>query len=461
MTSIPLWVHPLLATASFLLTLVFVSSILRARRTPGSTLAWLFLILVLPYVGIPIYLLLSGRKFTGRRGSKAKIYRSRASVDSLESLNPTQRILHFSGFPEARANRAIELLPSGQEAFRKILESIGGARKSIHVTTFIFGNDAVGATVTKALVEKAAEGVEVRVLIDAVGAKLSGHPDFGSLKKNGGLVEYFMPILHLPFRGRTNLRNHRKLLLIDGKSAILGGMNLAQEYMGPTPDKTRWVDLALHLEGDCVRDLEEVFLHDWAYACHEEVRLPKFEASAPDERRLLAQVVASGPDVVGDSLYDILLNAIHGAKKSVRIVTPYFIPDESLTKALELVAKRGVEVHIVIPRKSNHPLADLARGTFVRQLESFGVQFGLHSRMIHAKAVLVDDSLGLLGSANFDMRSLLLNYELGVAIYSPQVCQEIGKWILERHRETTRWVSKPGFWRETGEGIGRVVGPLL
>lgn len=458
---IPWWAHQLLSTLVFLLTLVFVSSILRARRAAGSTLAWLFLICALPYVGIPFYLLLSGRKFKTLLKKKSKIYRSSAPQTFPENLSTTQRILWASGIPEAKLNHLIELLPTGVDAYNKIIQLIRGAQRSIHITTFIFGNDVVGNTVVEELVKKAAAGIDVRILVDSLGATLIRHPSFTRFIHAGGKIAYFMPMLHLPFQGRSNLRNHRKLMIVDEKFAVLGGMNLAQEYLGPTPDPNRWVDLGLQLEGDCVHDLEELFLQDWAYATHKNRSVTVIESPGAINGNFLAQVVASGPDVVGDPLYDVLLSAINESKTSVWIVTPYFIPDESLAKALELAAKRGVAIHVIIPLRSNHRLADLARGSFVRQLTSVGVHFGFFPKMIHAKALLVDRKLAILGSANFDMRSLLLNYEVGLAIYSEAALQAVEMWILQRQNETTFETPKSGYWRELVEGIGRVIGPIL
>ena len=457
----PLWVHHLLATISFLLTLLFVSSILRARRAAGSTVAWLIAICIIPYVGIPLYLIFSSRKFPSRLSRKSKIYKPSASNNALDDLPLIRKILRSSGVSDAKSNREMELLPTGVRAYDKLIELIQGAQTSIHVTTFIFGNDVVGKAVVEALTKKASAGVDVRVLVDSLGAALIRHPSFAKLKRAGGKIAYFMPVFHLPFRGRANLRNHRKLMVVDGKFALLGGMNLAQEYLGPTESLTRWVDLGLSVVGDCVTDLEDIFLQDWAYAIKDGRGSSLVSSSAPAGGKFLAQIVASGPDVLGDPLYDVLLSAINDAKSSIQIVTPYFIPDESLTKALELAVKRGVDIHVILPRRSNHYMADLARGSFIRELIAMGVEFDFFPRMIHAKAVLVDHTFAVLGSANFDMRSLLLNYELGIAIYSDEVSHSLAEWILKIRDETTQGIEKAGLWRELAEGVGRVLGPML
>jgi len=424
-------------------------------------MAWLLVICAIPYLGIPLYLFFSGRKFKYGLSGKAKIYSTAGRLEGSIELTSTQRILAASGVDGAKLNQSLELLPTGVTAYNRLIEIIHGAQTSIHITTFIFGNDPVGRAVVAALAERASAGIDVRVLVDSLGATLISHPSFAQFTSAGGKVAYFMPVLHLPFRGRTNLRNHRKLMVVDGTVAVLGGMNLAQEYMGPTEDANRWIDLGLQLKGACVGDLEKIFLQDWAYATHSPAPAIPVSVVASRTGEILAQVVASGPDVVGDPLYDLLFNAINEAKKSVWIVTPYFIPDESLMKALELAVKRGVAVHVIIPQASNHRMADLARGSFVRQLISVGVDFGFYPRMIHAKAFLVDGELAILGSANLDMRSLLLNYELGLVIYDSTTLRDVKEWIRQRHGETVQGLLKSGFWREIGEGIGRAIGPIL
>ncbi len=454
----PLWTHHLLAILSFVLTLMFVSSILRSRLPPGSTIAWLLMICLLPYLGITLYLIFSGRKFKTRLNQKVSLYA--ATKDKVRNQSPIQRILRSSGVPNAKSNQRIELLPTGVAAFDRLTKLIQSAQKSVHITTFIFGNDNVGKALVEELTKRATAGVDVRILLDSVGAAMVSHPSFASFKRAGGKTAYFMPILHLPFRGRTNLRNHRKLMVVDGKIAVLGGMNLAEEYLGPTDVSTRWVDLGATIEGDCVPDIEDIFLQDWAFATRSKDRAFSETSNSPRDQHV-AQVVASGPDVPNDPLYDVLLSAINEAKNQVRVVTPYFIPDESLTKALELASKRGVNVDILIPRKSNHRLADWARGSFIRQLDAAGVHFSYYPRMIHAKAIMVDRSLAILGSANFDMRSLLLNYELGLIIYSDDTLKAVEEWLLKRQIEASPLTIKAAYWTELVEGIGRVLGPLL
>lgn len=455
---------------SLILTLTFVSSILRSKRPAGNTMAWLLLILLVPYLGIPLYFMFGGRKILSRIQKKEIIYSGKlsqqVSQQVTEKMFGPEKILAASGVPGPRLNQSLELIENGNLAFLRYLSLIQNAKRSIFVTTFIFGNDPVGRELLGALAARAASGLDVRILVDSLAAVLLRHPSLLQFKKSGGKIAYFMPIFHIPFRGRTNLRNHRKLLVVDSQIALLGGMNLAQEYMGPTEDPRRWADVAVQVKGESVFDLQNIFFQDWNFACrNDEKQEPaNFALEIPTlstKSGLSAQVVASGPDVRGDPLYDVLLSSIHSAQKEIRIVTPYFIPDESLTKALELAAKRGVAVRVLMPRKSNHLLADIARGSFIRQLQSAGVGFDFYSQMIHAKIVLIDQSMGLLGSANFDMRSLLLNYEVGILVYDQKSLAKVHDWVEGCLAKTTHSFSPETFARQLLEGIGRVIGPFI
>jgi cardiolipin synthase len=458
---IPIWLHYFLSTASFVLTLVFVSFVIRARKPAGSTLAWLFLIFLIPYLGIPLYLFLSNKKFSSRLKRKPQIYRPRLEREQEDHLPGVRKLLAAAGVADPCGNTSIELIETGELAYQKLLTHIQNAQKSISITTFIFANDEVGRGIVSALSAKASAGVEVRVIVDSLGATLIRHPSFSALKKAGGQIAYFMPLLHLPFRSRTNLRNHRKLMVVDDQVAILGGMNLAKEYLGPAFDPLRWTDLAVEIRGDSVAELNNIFSKDWTYANRGRFNSIHPLTNSLPRTTLPAQVIASGPDVEGFPLYDVLLSSIFEAKKRVWIVSPYFIPDESLATALELACKRGIEVKILIPKKSNHLLADTARGSFVRQLETVGAEIHLYPTMIHAKAVLIDQTMALLGSANFDMRSLLLNYELGIIFYDPTTLKNTEKWMDCCLNKAHRGFIPNSFWRELVEGIGRIIGPII
>lgn len=451
---------------NFLLAVLFVSFILRSRRPPGNTLAWLFFVLLIPYVGIPFYILLSGRKSQTRFQKKKPLYEPKPG-ETTRWKGAVEKLLAGYGVPPSRPGQKAKLLATGEEAYSAITSLIASARERIHLTTFIFADDPVGGRLMGLLEKKAEEGVAVRVLLDSFGSVMVRHPSFKRLLEKGGQVVFFNPVFHLPWKGRTNLRNHRKFLIVDSRRAILGGMNIAREYMGPKPDPVRWIDLCLGMEGSCVLDIETVFAEDWKFASGETHGLKtrakpgKTKAGSQTLANCSIQVIASGPDVRSDTLYDILVSLIYQATRRIWIATPYFIPDEALTRALELAARRGVEVRILVPRNSNHFLADLARGTYLRQVLKAGCRVELAEKMLHAKAFLVDRDHALLGSANFDMRSLLLNYEIGVLVRPSAALAALERWFEGQFEVAGQSDFRVNYFRDLAESVGRVLGPLI
>jgi cardiolipin synthase len=271
-----------------------------------------------------------------------------------------------------------------------------------------------------------------------------------------------MPVIHIPFRGRANLRNHRKLVVVDNRRAIIGGMNLSGEYMGPTPDPKRWRDFSLLVTGEAALDLAALFRSDWKFATCEE--LGPAVALGPDVDTgppCPVQVVASGPDVAGDPLYESLLSLLFTAARRIWIVTPYFVPDDMLARAIELAARRGVDVCLIVPRRSNHLSPDLARTGFLRQIHNAGGRILLYEPgMLHAKAVIIDE-LAIIGSANMDMRSLFLNYELALFLYGQVEVDATAFWVHSLMDECQVELPSQHWSAELAENVVRLLSPLL
>ncbi len=440
----------------FVLVFIFLAHLLRQRKAPTSILAWFLFVLIAPYVGLPLYLAFGIRKFLP---AKALIFEDGAPLLST-LVDAVQKTLVASGSPLPCYNSEIQLLASGENAFRAISEMIESSRQSIYVETYIFSSDEIGHQVLKLLTAKAQEGIDVRILIDSVGAHLPGHPSFKDFKRAGGLVAFFMPLLHRPFRGAFNLRNHRKQMIIDGEIALVGGMNLAEEYMGPTPDPSRWTDIAVKVKGQIVGQFEKVFFADWNYASAKQGQRSKGKTFT-NESDHLSQLIVSGPDVATDPIYEVLLTAIYGARDRIWLATPYFVPDEALAKAIELACRRGVDVRLVLPRKSNHFLADLGRNTYVQQIQRSGGRIYLFPQMLHAKVTLVDDHYAVLGSANLDGRSLFLNYELGLCLYSTNDISITKTWFDGVLNNSVEGFPKVNWLKELSGDLARLIGPLI
>ena len=441
----------------FVLALLLVVYLVRQERPPSSTIAWFLAILLVPYVGVPLYIMLGGRKMRGMAGRKPSLPghsdRRQRSGEALSGAG--------EGLFPLRAGNSAELLRTGEQAYRSLMDAIASARRSICITTFLLGRDETGRAILDALADKARQGVAVYLLMDAIGSRKASARFLSGYRAAGGSYASFMPMLHLPFRGRANLRNHRKLVLVDGQSAIVGGMNLAREYMGPPTRGPRWRDLSMVVRGPAVADLGLVFRSDWEFASSQPLELPPVKTSDP-AGGLSLQVMPSGPDVEGDFVYDHILTGVFNAQKRIWIVTPYFIPDDPLTKALCIAARRGLDVRVVVPAVSNHRLADLVRRGFLREVQEAGGTVWLFKPgMLHAKVILLDDSVSVLGSMNMDMRSLFLNYEIALIVHSQETAGQLADWVDEAVQDSQKGVREAAVGVQLLEGVCRLLSPLL
>jgi cardiolipin synthase len=458
----------LLTVAGFLLALFVVARLMSERRQPGNTVAWLLVIAFIPYVGVPLYLVFGGRKIRRLAARKIRLCPVVPGAQpSAAAQGATARIVAHSGAcPPVGGNR-VQLLTTGEDAFAELERQIRTAQHTIHVMTFILSRDAVGRRIVALLAQRAREGVKVRLLLDALGSFLSTRGFVEPIRAAGGEVHRFMPVLPLQSRWSANLRNHRKIAVFDHRVAILGGHNLGRQYMGPGPTRRRWRDFGAVIEGPSVGLLNEIFLADWAFASGRSIddlhqMLPAETAPAVGDSEL--QVVASGPDVEGDPLYEGILSIIQEATRQVWIVTPYFIPDEVLFRTLVLKARSGVQVRLVVPARSDHRIVDFARRHYLRELAAAGAEILFYGPgMNHAKLILVDERISLMGSANLDLRSLFVNFEVGVLTFSPADAHATAAWMREvftRCRPMPE-LRRRRFFPTLGEELSRLLAPLL
>lgn len=464
----------LFAIGGFILAFFLVARLMSEKRAPANTFAWLLIIVLVPWVGVPLYLLLGGRKL--RRLAELKS-RLRPTLPAGGSQSPFRAarspIVHTiisAGAPPPTTGNTLRLITSGEQAYALLEEKIRTARSSIHITAFILGRDDTGRRLVKVLAERAQAGVKVRLLLDSVGSMFATGGFVQPLRRAGGRVGRFMPVLPFTSRGSANLRNHRKIAVFDYCTAMVGGHNLAREYMGATPLARRWQDFGAMIEGPAAALLNEVFIADWCFATRESADTLHAEIPAdclavtPGTSEL--QVVASGPDVPGDPLYEGIVSMIQEANDSIWIVTPYFIPDDVLLRSLIVKARAGKEVTLITPRSSNHPVADFARRHYIRELQRAGARVLLFGHgMLHAKAMIVDDNVALLGSPNFDLRSLFVNFEIGVVVHSPPDAAAIKAWAVElAQRCHPPKIERPKKLRVLGnivEDLSRLLAPLL
>ena len=434
---------------------VAASHTLQQRRHPSAAIAWVLGLLLLPYVTLPLYFAFGSRKVVsprpppGARTTLAVTYGPAARA---------QQLARAMGLPDRVAYSALCIHEDGSQALAALRRMIAGATRTLDLSTFIFGRDVVGDEIAEALKAKARAGLRVRLLIDGIGIYLGGYPDIKGLTDAGVEVVRFVPPFRSPKRGRTNLRNHRKMVVADDSRLWCGGRNISAEYFEGDPrpilGSRPWVDLSFDLAGGLAAQAQQQFEQDWAFAT--ERLAPPSPGSEPAAAgvRALAQVVASGPDQPDDTIFTLLVSGCFTSQRRILAVTPYFVPDTTLLTALSLAARRGIAVDLVLPERSNHRLADFVRHRSLRDLVAAGARVWLHPRMLHAKAVLIDDDFALAGSANLDGRSLFLNYEMMVAFYERRAVRGFSAWIEARRLECQPYVARrPGLPRELAEGL--------
>lgn len=447
-------------------TYAVMSHLLRQRRHPSAAIAWVISIVLFPYIAFPLYLLLGTRKLSSHRPKRLTHAPFIAVPHETSFDGKFQALAEALGAPPVSSYVRLGIHRDGGEALSSLMSVIQDASHSVDVCTFLLGGDALGQQVISALTKKSVQGVKVRLLIDGIGIYLGGKLDLKSLRAAGVQVQLFVSPWRSVLPGRTNLRNHRKMVIADGNRLWTGGRNLAAEYFlgdpASRPPKTAWTDLTLEVSGDLAEQAQAQFHQDWAFAAqlpHKGRRhVTNTEGRCLTASGRRAQWVPSGPDQVDDTVYALLISSCFSAQRRIMAVTPYFVPDTTLLMALTLAARRGVQVDLILPQQSNHRLADIARHAALRDLATAGAHIGMFAGMIHAKVVVIDEELALAGTANLDERSLFLNYELMIAFFDTSAVERFAAWIEAQKWLTTAYSPKsPGFLGELGEGLVRSV----
>lgn len=464
-----------LEIVGYLLAIVLIPRILLERRHPGATIAWVLAVGLVPYLGVPLYFLIGGRRI--RKISKKRdwdVRQERADREpTVQDLLPenSRKIAHLlmraGTFPPAQHN-AVRIIDDGVDAYETLVDLLEHADNSIEIATFILGRDEVGRHLVELLVKKARQGVEIRLLLDALGCLRTRGSFVDPVREAGGSVGVFLPLLSMRRRWSANLRNHRKMTIVDGQKALVGGMNLAKEYMGPKPYSSRWKDVSLTITGTGAGYVRTIFWTDWTYSTNEPIH-PAVLCPLPSPRQgdeSIVQVVGDGPDVPDRPLYSGVLAALNRAKERIWVVTPYFVPDEALSAALELAARMGCDVRLIMPERSNHPLVDLAGSSFLVDLMAAGVRFYCYQPgMLHAKLIAIDHQLAVVGSANMDIRSFQLNFEIATFLYDPRNVEEVlhvVESIMKDSREVRmEEITRKSKFRKFSEDICRVFSPLF
>jgi len=477
----PAWLSQLSAAALSLLhvtaaIIVTADAVLR-KRNVRSVIGWVGVAWLTPLIGSVLYLLFGVNRIRRRATAAA----SRASRPPIVMAEQRERVggiidrdaglagLARLGWRVTRnpllVGNEVVPLSGGDAAYPEMLAAIDGATRSVSLQTYIFDADPVGALFRDALARAVARGVEVRVLIDHVGSRYSRPPMVAQLERAGIRAATFLPT-RLAFLRYGNLRNHRKFLVVDGRTGFTGGMNIREGHMLSRASRAPVQCLHFRLRGPIVEDFQANFAIDWAFTTGERLEGDRWFPPVEEAGPVIARGVPNGPDEQFDRVLEIILGALSVAKRRVRIVTPYFLPEDALHRALEIAALRAVDVEIVLPSKSNIPIVDWAMTPSMPFLIAKGCKiYRTPPPFDHSKVFVVDDAWSFIGSSNWDARSLRLNFEYNVECYDPSLAAALNDLVDAKIRSATPVDGQALRTRHVGlrlrDGLARLLTPYL
>lgn len=468
----------------FVIIAATVIVIVHDLRDPVKALSWILVITLLPVVGIVFYMVF------GRNYRKEKIF-NRKEIDDIEQIGSLCRVqLRELVDPEIQhiepieANKDIitlllnnnkalltvrnrvKILNDGQAKFGELFEAIRNAASSVHLEYYIFENDDIGRSLTELLAQKAREGVEVRLIYDDVGSWSMKRRHARRLRAAGIRVHSFMPVAFPWLTSKLNNRNHRKIVVVDGKVGFTGGINVADRYVRGTRFGP-WRDTHLRIEGDAVNMLQAVFMADWYFVSGGELlNDEKYFPKSRIRTRSPMQIASSGPDSDWASIMQAFFAAINKAKKSIYISTPYFLPNQAILTALKVAALSGVDVRIVLPYRSDSKIVYWASRSYIGEMLDAGIKVYFFCKGFnHSKILIIDDNFCSVGSANMDIRSFEDNFEVSAVMYDPRVAEELTGYFMRDIGNSVAvtpeaWENRPNL-QAACESIARLASPLL
>lgn len=478
-----LWANSLLGFLLFsghLLTLGLLPSVLlKKKRQPVSTVAWVLVIALVPYLGGLFYLIFGINRVARRTVSKRRAAEIIAS--HLTELAQYQVLTDEISDPRSRqlarlANRLsdsrptsgnlVEIIPQTTRTLEEITEAVEAARHSINLEYYIWQPDKTGTDLRDLLIRKAKDGVKVRFLYDAVGSLRLTRKFLQPMRDAGIVVASFLPGPTFRERWSINLRSHRKIVVVDGAVGFTGGMNIGDEYLGKNPQFGYWRDTHLRLRGPTVLQLQQCFVEDWFFATGEKPVLDELFPKTGDVGNQVAQVITGGPDSDRETLHGLMFGAINEAQNRITMATSYFVPTQPLMAALESAALRGVHVRLLLSGKSAHYATILAARSYYEFLLACGVEiYEYTGGLLHSKTMTIDGHWSVVGTPNFDARSLLLNFEVAVILYESQAAaqleQEFEHDLLHARRVTREDLANQPWHHILAENFCRMFSPVL
>ncbi|WP_433750873.1 cardiolipin synthase [Falsibacillus pallidus] len=460
--------------------LITAFSLMLENRSAQATLLWIYVLVFIPVLGYLFYLYsgqlyLKGYLFYHKRRNDReeweRVMKSESSPD-LSFLQDNQyefaKFADRVAFTSLNAKSRTTILKNGDETFSKIKEELAKAEEYIHMEYYIFRSDRLGKEIMAILIEKAKAGVEVLFTFDSAGSMHLSSEDIKAMQAAGIQVYPFSPLKYGFFNQKFNFRNHRKIIVIDGKVGFVGGLNVGIEYLGEDPDFGFWRDTHMMLEGEAVHTLHTVFLLDWHYVSGDNL-LGKYEppvTEAEDEWNGAVQVVASGPDTAEGVMSDLYYTMMSSAKQSIWIATPYFVPNESIRTALRIAASKGIQVRIMVPEINDGFLTQYATRSYFSELLRCGAEiYSYQKGFMHQKIIIVDGNLASLGTANMDMRSFHLNFEVNVFMLGSTSIRDLVAHYEADMKDSVRIMPveyyKRGIWNRTKESFARMFSGVL
>ena len=485
MENLPLSLFEIILTTIYLINFILVIDLIfRGKRNIDNTLTWIVILVLVPPVGFILYAMF------GRSIAKNNMFRVKEKEDKviknkiLESyveiesnldpyLDENKDIIYTlanSNNAHFTAANDVELSPESNMFFNSLLEELKKAEEYINIQFYIFKDDRIGKEIIEILKEKAQAGVEVRLLYDAVGGRNLSKKAVKEMKEAGVQVANFFPSFLNIINFNINFRNHRKIVVIEGKVGFVGGFNVGDEYLGRDPKFGEWRDTHIKLTGSCVIDLSMRFLLDWRYTTKENLDLAKYFTKKREKStgNVGIQIVSSGPDITElDEIKYGYMKMIQKARDYVYIQSPYLILDKTLMETLKVACLSGVDVRIMIPSKPDHPFVYWASYSYAGELLDYGAKIYTYGEdaFLHAKTIVYDDSVASIGTANMDIRSIELNIEVIAFIYSEEKARE-QRMIFERDIENSREITKEIYesrstYIKIKESISRLLSPVL
>lgn len=465
--------------------LATVAIVVHEKRDPVRTASWVLVLILLPIMGIVLYI------YFGQNFRKEKIFSRKGlrDIEQIGLISNAQLIrLNRNEFPEnpnishyiktiklllnnskalLSERNLVKVLNSGKETFTYLLADISAAQSSIHLEYYILSDDGIGNQIKNILIDKAKSGIEVRVIFDDVGSWSLPKSYIRTLLESGAEVYPFMEVKFPWFTSKVNYRNHRKIVVIDGKIGYVGGVNVADRYIYGSPEIGIWRDTHLKIEGDAVRSLQAIFLIDWYFVSQQQIsdRQKYFPASSNAEKHLV-QITACGPDSDWASIMQAYFLAIATAKEHIYISTPYFMPNESILTALKTASLSGVDIKILLPSRSDSKMVYWGTLSYLTELLEAGISVYLYEKGFnHSKILMIDSSFVSVGTANMDMRSFEDNFEVNAIIYDPEITKELESYFLKDIGESRKimleeWEDRP-LSKSFLESFARLFTPLL